>query len=1082
MNSSPAVNTVISKYNEKLLSLNVNDKDSLELEIGIRFSADSAQPLAMKYIYSKTLDKLKSISSSIEIIQNLDIFYSDNVRKTMIFSEGVNQKKDVIIKKQSLAKPFVISRDIKNIKDIKLKLSYEEKLTENDIKGNVEFMKFKLRLRFILSKDKNYMAELDLVKVVKQESDLKNIKNAIFKKYNIDSITNALEFSLFDECRLEYEFINNKELSIEKVFEPINEIAVFNNSGVEVGNYQKYIFSLARQIISNNKNYLETFRFKSGLKKLLNNVIEMDSNLYYKQIQPKITSDEGFYITDKIDGKRSILMIKYMKSDLSNCNVVILNNNLTLLKEIKLHKNKANNVLDYITLDCELLEENNKKELFVFDVITFNSSKYTSKPFNERLAVMKEAVDRTIEILNLSNINVNIRTKEFVLLTSKWKEELTNFYQKASNQKYEIDGIIFTPNDKSDYSKMVGYKWKPAEHSTIDFYMKKVPDEILNTSPELFKREKKNTKNKDDDCIYYILFSGISRKDLESFNIKTMTHYDTIVGKLKDGGLMPIQFETSDKPYNYIFRQCKENSIDLNNKIGEFGWDGKQWVLKRIRTDRDVELARGEYYGNYYKVAENIWYSINNPLTFDDLLKENNGMYFMADNVDVYKEQRNFNSYVKTVAIQSIIEQVKLEGNSSPLLIDLAAGKGQDLARIANLGVKDSIFVDNDKSAIQELIRRKHSIRNFNMKVSTVHSDLNSDYKEVINNIESSYGKKLNNSVDIIICNFAIHYIANNVDKLKNVIQLISYLLKTNGIFMFTCFDGTKVKKICNENGWDAKIEDSEVLKYSIRKLNNSRISLILPFSNGKYYEEDLLDIQLLQQIFNDNGFSTESLGSFSNMIYSYKNKENLSNDDKIFSGLYSYNVYRKNTESGSSIIVKKNPYSIISKNLTSDIKEGGFDVEEEINNLSSLDNVPLNNIIVFINTMIGSSENINSVAIKDIKSKLESYGYRDLQTNSKLRKKIYMIHEDNDKLYKFLEQKTKKNIVSVIIWERDFLNIYEEYFKYLIKLPVNNINIMNKCLILNSIDFIKYKKEFGNITINIFKQFNNDNSICYNI
>ncbi len=1082
MNSSPAVNTVISKYNEKLLSLNVNDKDSLELEIGIRFSADSAQPLAMKYIYSKTLDKLKSISSSIEIIQNLDIFYSDNVRKTMIFSEGVNQKKDVIIKKQSLAKPFVISRDIKNIKDIKLKLSYEEKLTENDIKGNVEFMKFKLRLRFILSKDKNYMAELDLVKVVKQESDLKNIKNAIFKKYNIDSITNALEFSLFDECRLEYEFINNKELSIEKVFEPINEIAVFNNSGVEVGNYQKYIFSLARQIISNNKNYLETFRFKSGLKKLLNNVIEMDSNLYYKQIQPKITSDEGFYITDKIDGKRSILMIKYMKSDLSNCNVVILNNNLTLLKEIKLHKNKANNVLDYITLDCELLEENNKKELFVFDVITFNSSKYTSKPFNERLAVMKEAVDRTIEILNLSNINVNIRTKEFVLLTSKWKEELTNFYQKASNQKYEIDGIIFTPNDKSDYSKMVGYKWKPAEHSTIDFYMKKVPDEILNTSPELFKREKKNTKNKDDDCIYYILFSGISRKDLESFNIKTMTHYDTIVGKLKDGGLMPIQFETSDKPYNYIFRQCKENSIDLNNKIGEFGWDGKQWVLKRIRTDRDVELARGEYYGNYYKVAENIWYSINNPLTFDDLLKENNGMYFMADNVDVYKEQRNFNSYVKTVAIQSIIEQVKLEGNSSPLLIDLAAGKGQDLARIANLGVKDSIFVDNDKSAIQELIRRKHSIRNFNMKVSTVHSDLNSDYKEVINNIESSYGKKLNNSVDIIICNFAIHYIANNVDKLKNVIQLISYLLKTNGIFMFTCFDGTKVKKICNENGWDAKIEDSEVLKYSIRKLNNSRISLILPFSNGKYYEEDLLDIQLLQQIFNDNGFSTESLGSFSNMIYSYKNKENLSNDDKIFSGLYSYNVYRKNTESGSSIIVKKNPYSIISKNLTSDIKEGGFDVEEEINNLSSLDNVPLNNIIVFINTMIGSSENINSVAIKDIKSKLESYGYRDLQTNSKLRKKIYMIHEDNDKLYKFLEQKTKKNIVSVIILERDFLNIYEEYFKYLIKLPVNNINIMNKCLILNSIDFIKYKKEFGNITINIFKQFNNDNSICYNI
>lgn len=1082
MNNTPAINTIISKYNETLLSTNVNDLDSLELEIGIRFSADSAQPLAMKYIYSKTLDKLKSISSSIEIIQNLDIFYTDNIRKTMIFSEGVNQKKDVIIRKQQLAKPFVISRDIKNIKDMKLKLSYEEKLTEKDIKGSVEFMKFKLRLRFILSEDKNYMAELDLVKVVKQESDLKNIKNAIFKKYNIDSITNALEFSLFDECRLEYEFINNEELNIEKVFEPINEMAIFNNRGVDVGNYQKYIFSLARQIISNNKNYLETFRFKSGLKKLLNNVIEMDSNLYYKQIQPRITTEEGFYITDKIDGKRSILMIKYMKSDLTNCNVALLNNNLTLLKEIKLHKNKKNDAIDYITLDCELLEENNKKELFVFDVITYNSSKYTSRSFSERLAVMPDAVNKATEILNVANVDINIQAKEFVLLTSNWKEELSKFYKKASNQKYEIDGIIFTPNDKSDYSKMTGYKWKPAEHSTIDFYIKKVPTEILNTSPELFKKEK-STKNKDDNCNYYVLFSGISRKDLESFNIKTMTHYDTIVGKIKDGGLMPIQFQTSDKPYNYIFRQCKEDTYDLDNKIGEFGWDGKQWILKRIRTDRDVELARGEYYGNYYKVAENIWYSINNPLAFDDLLKENNGMYFMADNVDVYKEQRNFNSYVKTVALQSIIEQVKLEGNSSPLLIDLAAGKGQDLARIANLGIKDSIFVDNDKSAIQELIRRKHSIKNFNMRVSTVHSDLNSDYKEVINNIENSYGKKLHNSVDIVVCNFAIHYIANNVDKLKNIIQLISYLLKTNGVFMFTCFDGMKVKKVCGENGWDANIEDSEVLKYSIRKINNSRIRLILPFSNGEYYEEDLLDIQLLKQTFNDNGFSTESLGSFINMIDLYKNKENLSNDDKIFSGLYSYNVYRKNIENGPSIIVKKNPYSIISKNLVSDVKEGGVaDEPRENNNLSSLDNVPLNNIIVFVSTIIGTSENINSIAIKDIKYKLESFGYRDLDTNSKLRKKIYVLYEDNDKLYKFLEQKSKKNIVSVIIMEKDFLNIYEEYFKYLIKLPINNINIMNKCLVLNSIDFIKYKKEYSSITTNIFKQFNNDNSICYNV
>lgn len=999
----------------------------------------------------------------------------------MVFIGGVNQKKDIIIKKQSLHKPFIISRDIKNIKDIKLKLSSEEKLVDMDTNKNAEFMRFKLRLRFNLSKDKHYTAELDLIKTVKQESDLKNIKNAIFKKYNIDSIVNALEFSLFDECRLEYEFKNEKELNIEKIFEPINEIAIFNNSGINVENYQKYIFSLARQIIYNNKKYLETFRFKSGLKKLLNNVIEMDSNLYYKTIQPKLISDEGFYVTDKIDGKRSILMMKYMKNDISNSNIAILNNSLELFKEIKLHKNKSDNVVEYITLDCELLEINGKKHLFVFDVITYNSVKYTNKHFKDRLSVMQEAVDKAKNVLISSIVDIEVHMKEFILLTSNWKEELANFYSKSKNKPYDIDGLIFTPNDKSDYSKMVGYKWKPAEHSTIDFYMRKVPQCILDTSPDLFY--KKNTKNK-DDYDYYVLFSGISRKDLESFNIKQMTHYDKIVGNVNSSGLVPIQFETSDRPYNYIFKyNRKDIGVDLHNKIGEFGWNGEEWILKKIRTDRDVELARGEYYGNYYKVAENIWYSINNPLKFEDLLKDDNGMYFMADNVDIYKEQRNFNSYVKTVAIQSIIEQVKLEGNTSPLLVDLASGKGQDLARIANLGIKNAIFVDNDKSAIQELIRRKHSIKHFNMKVSTVHSDLNSEYKEIINNIESSYGTKLNNSVDIIICNFAIHYIANNVDKLKNIIQLVSYLLKTNGIFMFTCFDGAKVRELCGENGWNANSESSNILKYSIKPISKSRISLILPFSNGKYYEEDLIDVASIEETFNDNGFSTESLGSFENMLNGYKNKDSMSNDDKIFSGLYSYNIYRKNTESNSSIIIRKNPYSIISKNLISDNKEGGkLSFMTQDNPLLSLENIPLNNIIVVISSFINNPNVMSNVVVKDIQYKLESFGYRNSQQNSKLRKKIYLIHEDNDKLHKFLEQKAKKNIVSVILMNTEFLDIYEDYVKYLIKMPVNNVNILNKCLILNSIDFLEYKKKNKEVKTSIFNEFDSNNSVYYNI
>ena len=53
--------------------------------------------------------------------------------------------------------------------------------------------------------------------------------------------------------------------------------------------------------------------------------------------------------------------------------------------------------------------------------------------------------------------------------------------------------------------------------------------------------------------------------------------------------LIPIQFSTSDNPKNYVF---SSTNSEIDGKIGEFGWDSssKKWVLKRIRTDRDLEI------------------------------------------------------------------------------------------------------------------------------------------------------------------------------------------------------------------------------------------------------------------------------------------------------------------------------------------------------------------------------------------------------------------------------------------------------------------------------------------------------------
>ena len=190
---------------------------------------------------------------------------------------------------------------------------------------------------------------------------------------------------------------------------------------------------------------------------------------------------------------------------------------------------------------------------------------------------------------------------------------------------------------------MIGYKWKPIEHMTIDFFVCKLPSNLYSNIPY------NNLKLKQNEYIY-ILFSGISQSDYKKFKLSYMLDYKKIVDeKYLNGSMYPIQFTTSDNIYNYIYVGSEQ---DLNNRICEFGYDtdDNKWKFKKIRTDRDVELERGDYFGNYYKIAEHIWNNINNPLTFDMLISDNTS-YFMNDNNDFYKAQRSFNSFVKTYTL-----------------------------------------------------------------------------------------------------------------------------------------------------------------------------------------------------------------------------------------------------------------------------------------------------------------------------------------------------------------------------------------------------------------------------------------------
>lgn len=1004
------MNSIIDAYNEVL------NKDNIELEISYNIikSID---------LYKEIFNKLKKLSSSIEIVENLDIYYTDGVRKTMVFVDGVNQNKDIIIKKQPLAKSFIIKRNIRNSTHQKIKLNIENPSTV--ISNNIKIIRLKLRLRFILSEKFN--VELDLVKNINnKESHLKEIKDNLFRNYKLENIIENINYSLFDELKLETEF-KSKDVSIEDVFKCIDFVSSLMENDIE--EYQKNIFRVAKYIVY-NKTYLENFRYKSGLKKLLNNVIELNSDTYYKAVLPDITK---YYITDKIDGQRCICIIDEYEN---NKTIKLLTNKLFYIKEF--NNSPSSKLRKTTILDCECIIKDNKSqiisiddiELYIFDIISYENEKLGFKPFEYRINYLVKGSEK----LNYPNCNV----KEYVKLTNNYKKELPDFYNKKLSSKYSIDGIIFTPssearnknikfNTNTNYSNMIGYKWKPIEHMTIDFYVKKVPDNILSHKPFSDVKEKNKTT--------YVLFSGISKYDYSKLGISFMHNYDKIVGEIQTGELMPIQFSTSDKPNNYIFVSKEDN---LDNRICEMSWD-KKWIFKKIRIDRDVELKRGEYYGNYYKVAEMIWNNIQSPLTLD-MLTSTDKSYFTGDTT-FYKSQRGFNSFVKSHILDNIVNNEKLSiKTKTNNIIDLAAGRGQDMARLANLNFKNALFLDNDTNALSELINRKHNLKaKKGMNIFSHKIDLTDNYINIIKQLEQFESFK-KNSADIIICNFAIHYLVGNTNNINNLIQLINYYLIPSGRFIFTCFDGQVIYDLLKTTGdWNAW-EDS-VLKYSI-KANyilsdellsfGQKINVLLPFSNGEYYEEYLVNIEYISKCFTDNGFNLEITGSFSQFLNIYKNTNPnlyslLTPYDKEFVSLYSYVIFQKNMS--ETIISKSNIKNI----LPSEEKIGA--ASTSVSDIHLLDNINNSSKILFI---INTEDKQYT---KLLKSQLENLHYRDLSDNNRNKKNVFKILYSINLIDSYKKEKTKYD--SIVILDA-VLSVEKNLFK-LIKKPIIPIVIAQK-------------------------------------
>jgi hypothetical protein len=528
------------------------------------------------------------------------------------------------------------------------------------------------------------------------------------------------------------------------------------------------------------------------------------------------------------------------------------------------------------------------------------------------------------------------------LSPSNYKKCIKKYIKKDGN---EMDFIEFSHKKFNTLNKLKNYIWS-YKKKPITFYCRKCPDTYLEyLSNKLLAVDKINKHgNKFYGKTLYLLFltgtNIISRNSLPYNDPKLKGLYLELFGDLSTTSQndRPVYASMSTLPNSYLFYS---DVPDLNKEYASLVV-GKYPVLQFIQKINTLETG---VYGDSYKYTElNTWNSYRNPmdlLTIVDKTEVDDQMYFMDKKSSMHKAPIKFNNSVKHFLIKMAQNQ--------KTVIDLATGRGSDLLTYYNNNIRNTLFVEIDKDAIDELISRKYfmgaapshflnknhtkpsysntkntkfhrkhgwksnnkpnySNNTLQTSVSIINDNLNIPYKKIITKITNDYDI-FSKGVSYIYCFFALHYMCGNPKNIKNIVSLINTLLSKGGKFIYTSFDETAVVNLLKKNNGKWTVHSNGVKKYEIISKykpadKHKKIELILPFNAPTYYyKEELINDKMLDAEFSKCGIKVIKEENFLSQLPSFKEhaqntKYNLYNmltdDDKTFSSLYKYKVYEK--------------------------------------------------------------------------------------------------------------------------------------------------------------------------------------------
>ena len=596
-----------------------------------------------------------------------------------------------------------------------------------------------------------------------------------------------------------------------------------------------------------------------------------------------------YTVTDKADGDRNLL---YITED-GNIYLIDTNMNVTFTGTKTTEKTTFNSILD-----GELIKYDKNGKFInlyaAFDIYYVHEKSVRDLPFlsqgeesgvelDHRLSLLYKFVNvlNPVSILEKGTKEVHskkipcgfhIQCKSFYYDTEK-NTIFDGCSTILSNKndgifEYNTDGLIFTPaylavgaNSVGEKSKIKktwesSFKWKPAEHNTIDFLVSVKKNEAKRDEIHHIFQDGKQLDNVKTISQYktLILMTGYTEKVHSIMNAYQSILDDMIsdVGdNVSEEEYKPVPFHPTEPrdPYAHLtnimlvekngkhIMQTEEGDIFTENMIVEFKYvitnkSTWKWVPIKVRYDKTAELLGGvtKNYGNPYHVANSNWQSIHNPITEEMITTGENIAERVDDNDDVYYSQTNeetttqplrdfHNRYVKSKLIAAV-------SNRDDTLIDYACGLGGDLAKWKYAKLKFVFGIDyaydnihNAKNGIcaryiQEKKKNKQYpdalfIKSDSGKNIRTNEDINTSQKDkqIINavfgtgpkdatilgkGVYKNYGIA-SSGFNISSCQFAMHYFFEDNKTVHSFLRNLSECTKVNGYYIGTCYDGETV-------------------------------------------------------------------------------------------------------------------------------------------------------------------------------------------------------------------------------------------------------------------------------------------------